>query len=44
MLSTEENVAVLIGAWKLMVGRLPGAKIREADGIATMFGHVALPF
>jgi hypothetical protein len=44
MLSTEENVAILIEAWKLMVGRLPGAKIQQAGGVATMFGHVALPF
>ena len=44
MLSTEENVAVLIEAWKLMVGRLPGAKIHQSGGVATMFGHVALPF
>lgn len=44
MLSTEENVAVLIEAWKFMAGGLPGAKIHQAGGVATMFGHVALPF
>ena len=44
MTSTDENVGVLIEAWKLMVGRLPGAKIEHAEGVATMFGHVPLPF
>jgi GNAT superfamily N-acetyltransferase len=44
MLSQEENVSVFIEAWKLMVGRLPGATIAQAGGVATMFGHVPLPF
>jgi GNAT superfamily N-acetyltransferase len=44
MLSDEENVAVLIDAWKLMVGRLPGSTIEHSRGTATMFGHVPLPF
>lgn len=44
MMSNEENVEVLIEAWKLMVGRLPGAAIEHAKGIATMFAHVPLPF
>ncbi len=44
MMSTEENVEVLIEAWKLMVGRLPGGKIEHAGRVATMFGHVPLAF
>src|ERR1043166_2807206 len=44
MMSNEENVGVLIDAWKLMVGRLPDARIEQAGGIATMFGHVPMPF
>jgi GNAT superfamily N-acetyltransferase len=44
MMSNEETVEVLIGAWKLMVGRLPGAAIEHAHGVATMFAHVPLPF
>ncbi len=44
MLSQEENVNVFIEAWKLIVGRLPGSKIEHAGGLATMLGHVPLPF
>jgi GNAT superfamily N-acetyltransferase len=44
MMSNEENVDLLIEAWKLMVGRLPGAAIEHASGVATMFAHVPLPF
>ena len=44
MMSAEETVELLIGAWKLMVGRLPGAVIEQANGVATMFAHVPLPF
>jgi len=44
MMSNEENVDVLIEAWKLMVGRLPGAAIEHSKGVATMFAHVPLPF
>jgi len=40
----KESVEVLIDAWKLMVGRLPDAKIEHAGGVATMFAHVPLPF
>ena len=43
-MSNEETVQVLIEAWKLMVGRLPGSKIEHAKGVATMFAHVPLPF
>jgi hypothetical protein len=43
-MSNEETVEVLIEAWKLMVGRLPGAAIEHAKGIATMFAHAPLPF
>jgi GNAT superfamily N-acetyltransferase len=44
MISNEETVEVLIEAWKLMVGRLPGAAIEHAKGVATMFANVPLPF
>jgi len=44
MTSSEENVGVLIDAWKLMVGRLPDARIVHSQGVATMFGNVPLPF
>jgi GNAT superfamily N-acetyltransferase len=44
MLTNEENVEVLIEAWKLMVGRLPGAVIEQANGVASMFAYVPLPF
>ena len=44
MMSAEETVELLIGAWKLMVGRIPGAVIKQANGVATMFAHVPLPF
>ncbi|WP_321477977.1 GNAT family N-acetyltransferase [uncultured Paludibaculum sp.] len=44
MQSNSENVGMFIEAWKLMVGRLPGAEIEQADGVATMLGHVPLPF
>ena len=44
MMSNEETVELLIGAWKLLVGRLPGSKIDHAKGVATMFAHVPLPF
>ena len=43
-MSTEETVRVLIEAWKLMVGRFPGAKIEHAESVATMFAHLPLPF
>ena len=42
--SSEENVRVFIEAWKLMVGRLPSATIEQTGGVATIFGHVPLPF
>jgi hypothetical protein len=44
MKSSEENVEVLIAAWSLMVSRFPNAAIQRADGLATMFAHVPLPF
>jgi GNAT superfamily N-acetyltransferase len=44
MKSSEENVEVLIAAWSLMVSRFPHAAIQRADGLATMFAHVPLPF
>ena len=44
MTPAEENVRVLIEAWKVIVGRLPEAEIKHAEAVATMFGHVPLPF
>ncbi len=44
MTSPNENVSVLIDAWKLMVGRFPSAKIEQSAGMATMFGNLPLPF
>jgi GNAT superfamily N-acetyltransferase len=44
MTSREEIVEALIEAWKLMVGRIPGAKIEQAGGVATMFANVPMPF
>ncbi len=44
MTSNEENMRILIESWKLMVGRLPTAKIEHSEGMATTFGHVPLPF
>jgi len=43
-MNTQETLDSLIAAWKLMVGRLPNSSIQEADGIASMFGNVPLPF
>lgn len=44
MISNDENMRVLVEAWKVMAGRMPGATIEQADGVSTMFGHVPLPF
>ena len=44
MTSAEENVRVLVEAWKLMVGRMPTAQIAQAGGVTTTFGHVPLAF
>ncbi len=44
LFSNEENVRVLIDAWTLMVGRLPGSMIDHSGGVASMFGQVDLPF
>jgi GNAT superfamily N-acetyltransferase len=40
----EENVAILIDAWKLLVQRLPGNRIEIADGVASMLANVPLAF
>lgn len=39
-----DSVYTLIEAWKLMVGRLPTATVEHTNGLATMLGHVPLPF
>jgi len=44
IMSPEETVRVLMEAWKLMVGRFPGAKIEHAENVATMFAQLPLPF
>ena len=33
-ITSDENVRLLIEAWKLMVGRLPGGVNTQADGVA----------
>jgi len=43
-MSDKETVEVLIEAWKLMVGRFPGAVIEHSKGVATTFAHLPLPF
>lgn len=44
MMTTEENVGLLIDAWKVMVNRFPGGHIHHTDGVATMFANLPLPF
>ena len=43
-MSPAENVEVLIAAWKLMVGRFPGATVEQAQSVATTFAQLPLPF
>ena len=44
MFTDADNVATLIEAWALMVGRLPGHEVVRADGVTSTFAHVPLPF
>jgi GNAT superfamily N-acetyltransferase len=44
MTDTQENVNILIDAWKLLAGRMPGSAITHADGVASMFANITLPF
>lgn len=39
-----DNVAVMVDAFRLLVGRLPGSTRDEAEGVATFFGHVPMAF
>jgi hypothetical protein len=43
-MSPEETVEVLIEAWKVLVGRFPGATIDHTQSVATMFAQLPLPF
>jgi GNAT superfamily N-acetyltransferase len=43
-MTPKDSVGILIDAWKVMVGRFPTGEIRQADGVATMFGHVPQQF
>lgn len=43
-MTPAENIGLLIDAWKLLVARFPGARIEQADGVATMFANIPLPF
>ena len=43
-MAPAETVEVLIEAWKLLVGRFPGATIEHAQSVATTFAHLPLPF
>jgi GNAT superfamily N-acetyltransferase len=40
----QETLDLLIGAWKIFVGRLPSGTIAHADGVAALLGNVPLPF
>lgn len=42
--SDDANVAAMIDAFGLMIGRLPGATADRSGGVATSFGHVPLAF
>ena len=44
MMTTDENVRVLVDSWKWMVSRFPAAEIKHEDGVATMFANLPLPF
>lgn len=44
MTNTQENVTVLIDAWKLLAGRMRGHAITHANGVASMFANITLPF
>jgi hypothetical protein len=42
--SDDANVAAMIDAFGLMIGRLTGATADRSGGVATAFGHVPLAF
>ncbi len=44
MSPVNDNVRILIEAWKLMVSRLPGSTVQHEAGVASMFGQVPLSF
>jgi ribosomal protein S18 acetylase RimI-like enzyme len=44
MIPDDENVAVLIDAWKLMTGRFAGSDFERAGGVASAFANLPLPF
>jgi ribosomal protein S18 acetylase RimI-like enzyme len=44
MRSNEENVEVCIAAWKLLTERFPGATLKRAEGVASMFANLPLSF
>jgi GNAT superfamily N-acetyltransferase len=44
MMPDDENVAVLIDAWKLMTGRFAGSDFERAGGVASAFANLPLSF
>jgi GNAT superfamily N-acetyltransferase len=44
MLSDDENVTVLIDAWKLMTGRFPGSNFERIGAITSTFANLPLSF
>lgn len=44
MTNTQENVTILIDAWKVLAGRIPGHAITHDGGVASMFANITLPF
>jgi GNAT superfamily N-acetyltransferase len=44
MISTEENVKLLIASWKVMTERFAGSKFESSGGVTSAFANLELPF
>jgi GNAT superfamily N-acetyltransferase len=44
VLPDDENVAVLLDAWKVMTGRFPGSTFERGAGVTSAFAHLPMPF
>jgi GNAT superfamily N-acetyltransferase len=44
LLPDDENVKVLIDAWKVMTGRFPGATFEQAAGVTSAFAYLPMQF
>lgn len=44
MISNDENVAMVIEAWKLMTSRFEGSDFQHGSGVASTFANLPLPF